>query len=163
MKKSRRSKKRSVKKSVKYRRNDEFFKYAHTYSNKMSYYINGFIEEDTALKFMKYLCEKIFKTILIRSYDMYKSDILIESHFNKTVLYTKKWKYSLFFSGERYNRHNLDYTINLCSCDPCDENMVECPLFLLYYGNYQKYYKNNKTVKSIVVFRINFYQRIAAK
>jgi hypothetical protein len=106
----------------------------------MLVYCNGFwsgFKENTDginFSFFKYIFEKVFNEEIILSDFIEQSDILLESFFGTSQLSAKKWKYSIFFSGEGLRglpENYQQYTIILGSIDS-GKNFISCPLFLAY-------------------------------
>jgi len=99
-------------------------------------YINsfwpGFIEKTNGvhIDFFTMILTRIFGIkILLGNFN--ESNILLESHFGSSVISLKKWKYSIFFSGEgsrQINNSNL-YTLIL-GTSIYHNNYIACPLFI---------------------------------
>lgn len=107
----------------------------------MKIFINGFWTgfsektEGVHVGFFEELIKQLYKIndIYITT-DIHDADILLESFFmQKTQLFSKNWKCTIFFSGEviQYPDHIDKYTIVLCP-NTNGQNRVICPLFLAY-------------------------------
>ncbi len=93
---------------------------------------NGFIDKTDAnhIGFFENIFETIFKNFEITN-DITSADILFESVFNNTLVDYKKWKFSIFYSGEPYTR-NYNYYDLVLDAHTTTSNIVDLPLFVYY-------------------------------
>jgi hypothetical protein len=62
-----------------------------------------------------------------------ESDILVESLFGESIVTSKDWLYSFFFTGEpRSTYHPEDYSVVLGYTDDIPNHQIKCPLFAMY-------------------------------
>lgn len=97
---------------------------------------NGFKENIDGINFsfFKHILENVFNTEIRLSENLETSDILLESHFGNSMLFSKNWKYSLFFSGEGLHglpKNSESYTFILGGIDS-GKNFIACPLYFIY-------------------------------
>ncbi len=106
----------------------------------MFIYVNGFwsgfneCTDGVNFEFFKFIFEKVFNEEINLTNNFFKADILLETFFGPSMYFTKKWKYSVFFSGEaswQMPSHINNYTIVL-GCPRTKDNFVSCPLFIAY-------------------------------
>ena len=109
----------------------------------MKLYLNNFFN-DLDLTYFYILFEKSFNTKIELSKNIEDSEILFESVFgNNTMLYNKKWLYTILFIGESDRRLSLfmnnrlkkntlkDYSLILKG-EHNNNNIINIPLFVLY-------------------------------
>ena len=112
---------------------------------------NGFKESTDGINFLffKHILENVLNTEIYLSENLEISDILLESHFGNSLLFSKNWKYSLFFSGEGLHglpKNSDSYTFILGGIDS-GKNFIACPLYLLY--EYCKPHLYNKIIHKV--------------
>jgi hypothetical protein len=112
---------------------------------------NGFKEFSDGINFsfFKHILENVFGTEIQLSGNSETSDILLESHFGNSLLFSKNWKYSLFFSGEGLHglpKNYENYTIIFGGIDS-GKNFIACPLYYLY--EYCRPYTYKKNINKI--------------
>lgn len=93
---------------------------------------NGFIEKTNGVHFgvFENILSKALKREIVVTSSMENADILLESHFASSVFKTKRWMFSIFFSGEGslpLPDHSTQYSAILGA-----HSNVRCPLYLLY-------------------------------
>jgi hypothetical protein len=112
---------------------------------------NGFNEKIDGVHFgfFEKILSESFCCDIILTHNIQEADLLLESHFGPSKINIKKWKYSIFFSGEGHGFPMPDttlYTIILGSKSSKD-NYVPCPLYLAYeFCKPYTYPTNIKTV-----------------
>jgi hypothetical protein len=97
----------------------------------------GFAEETDGVHFgfFKHILKMCFKTEIKLTTNLNNADILLESHFGQTLIHSKKWKYSIFFSGEASISppdHINDYSLVL-GAQKVNNNFVSCSLGIMYH------------------------------
>lgn len=105
----------------------------------MLVYINGFwggfAERTDGVHwgFFEYILERVFDCEIHITGSIDDADILLESYFGSSVFSRKKWKYSIFFSGEAHELPPsiLSYTFCMGARDS-GRNFISCPLYLAY-------------------------------
>jgi hypothetical protein len=112
---------------------------------------NGFKEctDGINFSFFKHILENIFCEKIQLSENLEISDILLESHFGNSLLFSKNWKHSLFFSGEGLHglpKNSASYTFVLGGIDS-GKNFIACPLYIIY--EYCKPYTYNKQIDKV--------------
>lgn len=126
----------------------------------MKLYLNNFFN-DLDLTYFYILFEKSFNTKIELSNNIDDSEILFESVFgNNTLLYNKKWLYTILFIGESDRRLPLfmnnrlkqntlkDYSIILKG-EHNNNNIINVPLFVLYSYAYNFTYNFIKYTDNI--------------
>ena len=105
---------------------------------------SGFIEKinPVNVEFFIDLLSRVFSLpIELGSFE--ESDILLETIFQDTFLFKKKWKYSFLFSGEsKLNSYHNHYTCVLYGQKNHD-NIINVPLFIPYLYCTKREIKNN--------------------
>ena len=108
-------------------------------------YVNGFWEGFVERRngfhvgFFENLLKQTKLTHVEFTKDIHKANILLESHFGKTLVTAKKWEKTIFFSGEASFRFIMPsplhtYDIVLRSSDN-KENTINLPLCVVYITN----------------------------
>lgn len=113
---------------------------------------DGFNNKDDPVhyEFFILLLEKVFNQ-KCEIGTIENSDVLVESIFYPSILLSKKWRYSILFSGEsRINANLSDYTIVLYG-QRNHKNIINCPLFVpyLYCSNKLESLQLNKSRTTI--------------
>jgi len=120
----------------------------------MQVFTNGFWsgfnnrKDGVHIAFFEKILSEAFCSEIILTRDVNTADLLLESHFSQSIKNIKKWKYSVFYSGEGYGHPLLDtsYTIVLGS-KPCGRNYVPCFQYVAYdFCSPAVYPTNIKTV-----------------
>ena len=94
----------------------------------------GFIEgtDPVHVHFFLALLTKTFEQSIEITQDPAKADILLESLFGTSILSSRPWKYSIFFSGEsRICPNYKEYDCVLWG-EPTRDNIICCPEFITY-------------------------------
>lgn len=126
------------------------------FKETLKIYLNGFwtgFDNQTDpinSKFFIDLFEKVFeKNIILGTKE--NSDILFESHFSDSQLNFKKWKYTIFFSGETHEIKNKNEYTFILSGERNKDNIINVPLFIPYIYNNEYYNK----LQNIKIDRLN--------
>lgn len=94
----------------------------------------GFIEgtDPVHVHFFLELLSKTFEQSVEITNNPTKADILLESLFGTSILPSRTWKYSIFFSGEsRICPNYKEYDCVLWG-EPTQDNIICCPEFITY-------------------------------
>jgi hypothetical protein len=108
----------------------------------MLLYINGFwpgfSEKTNGIHygFFEIILNDVFQTPIHLTHTINSADILLESHFGPSIFNAKKWKYSIFFSGEAVSSkplpRNIDEYTFCMGSQKTNNNFISCPLYLAY-------------------------------
>uniref|UniRef100_A0A6C0AKP1 Fucosyltransferase C-terminal domain-containing protein n=1 Tax=viral metagenome TaxID=1070528 RepID=A0A6C0AKP1_9ZZZZ len=106
----------------------------------------GFVERTNGVHFgfFEHILTKALNRDVVIAESMNDADILLESHFSPSVFPSKRWIYSIFFSGEAslpLPEHSAQYSAIL------GVHSVSCPLYLPYdYCKPHAYQTNITTI-----------------
>ena len=94
----------------------------------------GFIEgtDPVHVQFFLELLSKILEQPIEITNNPAKANILLESLFGTSILTTRKWEYSIFFSGESRICHNYQEYDCVLWGEKSVDNIICCPEFITY-------------------------------
>lgn len=122
------------------------------YINRKSFW-PGFMEnkDPVKLEFFINLFQKVFKREITICDNIKECDILFESIFASSLLYEKRWKYTIIFSGESYNIQNIDHYDVVLWGNRTENNIINIPLFSvnIFGSNFLEVLEGNRKITKV--------------